>query len=164
MTNMPVRGVQPPPHLGLRALEPLVGDWDVQPVVQGNPIGTGRTRVEWTESGALLIQHSDADVPADAPRGWIANSPMPATCIIGLDDASGVFTMLYADSRSVSRVYQMTLADGRWTIWRDAPGFFQRYTATISEDGRTISGAWEQSPEGQTWSHDFDLNYLRRER
>jgi len=133
---MPVRGVQPPPHLGLRALEPLVGDWDVQPVVQRNPIGTGRTRFEWTESGAFLIQHSDADVPAGAPREWIANSPMPATCIIGLDDASGVFTMLHADSRSVSRVYQMTLADGRWTIWRDTPGFS---SATPPPSAKTVA-------------------------
>lgn len=163
MTNTSVRGVQPPPHPGLRTLEPLVGDWDVQPVVNGNPIGTGRTRFEWIESGAFLIQRSDADIPADAPPEWIANSPMPVTSIIGLDDSAGVFTMLYADSRSVSRVYQMTLTDGRWTIWRDAPGFYQRYTATISDDGRTISGAWEQSSDGQTWALDFHMNYLRRE-
>ena len=71
--------------------------------------------------------------------------------------------MLYADSRSVSRVYRMTFADGRWMIWRDAPGFFQQDTATVSDDGRTISGAWERSSDGVTWALDFDLNYLRRE-
>lgn len=164
MPNTPVRGVQPPPHAGLRALDPLVGDWDVEPIVDGKSIGIGHARFEWIESGAFLVQRSDADMPDDAPPEWLANSPLPATTIIGLDDAAGVFTMLHADSRSVSRVYLMTLVDGRWTIWRDAPGFFQRYTATFSEDGRTISGAWEQSPDGVDWSIDFHLNYMGRGR
>jgi hypothetical protein len=121
MTDTPVRGVQPPPHRGLHALEPLIGDWDVEPIVAGRSIGIGRARFEWIESGAFLVQRSDAEIPADAPPEWQANSPLPTTCVFGLDDSLGVFTMLYADSRSVSRVYQTTLADGRWTIWRDAP-------------------------------------------
>lgn len=157
MTDTPVRGTQPPPHPGLRALEPLIGDWEVEPVVAGRSLGAGRTRFEWIESGAFLVQRSDAEVPE-----WAENSPLPTTCIVGLDEETGGFTMLYADSRSVSRVYQMTLADGRWTIWRDAPGFNQRYIGTLSADGRTISGAWEFSPDGQSWSIDFELNYLRR--
>jgi hypothetical protein len=162
MTDTPVRGVQPPPHPGLKALEPLVGDWDVEPIFAGQSIGIGRARFEWMESGAFLVQRSDAEVPADAPPEWQANSPMPTTCVIGLDDTFGVFTMLYADSRSVSRVYQTTLADGRWTIWRNAPGFFQRFTGTFRADGRTIDGAWEFSADGQSWRVDFQLIYRRR--
>ena len=162
MTDTPVRGVQPPPHPGLQALEPLVGDWDVEPIVAGRSIGIGRARFEWIESGAFLVQRSDAEIPADAPPEWQANSPLPTTCVFGLDDSLGVFTMLYADSRSVSRVYQTTLADGRWTIWRDAPGFFQRFTGTFSADGGIIDGAWEFSADGKLWRVDFQLVYRRR--
>ena len=162
MTDTPLRGVQPPPHPGLQALEPLIGDWDVEPIVAGRSIGIGRARFEWIESGAFLIQRSDAETPADAPPEWKANSPQPTTCVFGLDDTLGVFTMLYADSRSVSRVYQTTLADGRWTIWRDAPGFFQRFTGIFSPDGRTLDGAWEFSADGKSWRVDFQLVYRRR--
>jgi hypothetical protein len=67
----------------------------------------------------------------------------------------------YFDSRGVHRVYQMSLDSGTWKLWRESPGFWQRYTGTISADGKTISGAWEKSPEGTVWEHDFDLTYTK---
>ena len=36
-------------------------------------------------------------------------------------------------------------------------GFWQRYTGTFSRDGRVITGAWEKSPDGSRWEHDFCL-------
>ncbi len=52
--------------------------------------------------------------------------------------------------------------DGRvWKLWRAAPGFWQRYTGQISEDGDTITGAWEGSADGQEWKHDFGLTYIK---
>src|SRR5438046_3135594 len=32
----------------------------------------------------------------------------------------------------------MSVAGGIWKMWRDAPGLKQRYTGTISADGKTI--------------------------
>jgi hypothetical protein len=45
---------------------------------------------------------------------------------------------------------------------REAPDFSpldfsQRFTGTISDDGRTISGHWEISTDGVEWDHDFAL-------
>jgi hypothetical protein len=37
----------------------------------------------------------------------------------------------------------MSLNDGVWKLWREASGFWQRYTGVFSDDGRTIKGAWE---------------------
>jgi hypothetical protein len=37
----------------------------------------------------------------------------------------------------------------------------QRFTGMVSEDGSTITGTWELSPDGSTWEHDFDLTYTR---
>ena len=55
----------------------------------------------------------------------------------------------------------MTLSDGVWKIWRDAPGFNQRFTGTLSDDGNTITGQYEFSSDGTTWSKDFDLTYRK---
>ena len=58
-------------------------------------------------------------------------------------------------------MYQMSLDDGVWKLWREAPGFHQRSTATISAGGATITGAWEGSPDGVTWSPDFSYVYTK---
>jgi hypothetical protein len=42
-----------------------------------------------------------------------------------------------------------------------ADPFPQRFTATVSEDGRTISGRWEKAPDGSAWEPDLDLTYRR---
>ena len=149
-------------HPALTRLNPLVGEWEFQTHVDGQPMGRGRTVFEWQEGGAFLVQHADAEpAPPDVPTEWVANSPLPVTTIIGLDDSADAFCMLYADARQVFRVYQMSLTDGVWTIWRDAPGFFQRFTGTFSDDGNTITARWEGSPDGSTWKRDFDVTYTK---
>jgi hypothetical protein len=144
----------------LRRLDVLVGRWETQPLIEGGPALISHTVFEWVEGGAFLRQIADTDaVPTDPV--WRENSPFPITTLIGLDDGDGTFTMLYADGRGVSRVYRMTLADGVWRQWREAPGFHQRFTGTISEDGNTITGYWEGSSDGSTWTKDFDMAYRR---
>lgn len=145
----------------LARLDALVGDWELSASIGGSEVTGGLTRFEWIENGDFLVQHADADVPPDAPAEWIANSPFPVTTIVGLDDARERFSMLYADARAVCRVYEMSLNDGVWKIWRNAPGFFQRFTGTFSDDGRTISAFWEMSDDGKTWRRDFALTYSK---
>ena len=55
----------------------------------------------------------------------------------------------------------MAFEDGTWRLWRDAPGFSQRYAGTFSDDGRTIDGAWEICEDGATWRRDFGIVYTR---
>ena len=69
--------------------------------------------------------------------------------------------MLYYDTRGVSRIYQVSLDGGAWKIWREAPGFRQRFTGTFGDGGRTIHGRWETSDNGSAWEHDFDLTYTK---
>lgn len=147
-------------HPALVRLDALVGRWTVQPKVDG--VGSAWTEFAWQESGAFLRQYSDADpIPPTTPDPWRDHAPFPTTAVIGLDDADGEFTMLYADARGVYRVYRMTFADGVWTMWRDAPGFNQRFTGTLSADGDTVDGRWEMSEDGATWKLDFELTYTR---
>jgi hypothetical protein len=80
----------------------------------------------------------------------------------GAGERPEAFRQHYFDSRGVKRIYEMTLRDGVWTLWRDAPDPFpQRFTGTFSDDGRTISGRWEKLEDGSTWETDFDLTYRK---
>lgn len=37
----------------------------------------------------------------------------------------------------------------------------QRFTATLSDDGNTITGRWEIAEDGTNYTTDFDLIYRR---
>lgn len=145
-------------HPALARLDVFVGRWTIRPHVEG--IGTAWTEFAWQDDGLFLRQFADADPPpATAPREWRENAPFPTTAVFGLDDATGEFTMLYADARGVHRVYRMTFDARALRIWRDAPGFNQRFIATVEAD--TIDGRWEMSEDGTTWRLDFGLTYTR---
>jgi len=84
-----------------------------------------------------------------------------ATWIIGGDDASALYTVLYADGRGVSRVYAMTFDGETWRIWRDDQQFSQRFEAVVSAGLDLISGRWEKRSSGEEWEHDFAVTYRR---
>ena len=144
-------------------LERLIGTWDFDTSVRGRFLGRGWTTFEWLEDGAFVLQQAD-DVPdPQTPREWSDNSPMPVRAVIGWDDTTAECTQLYSDARGVFRIYRMRLTDQALTIWRDAPGFFQRFFGSFHDES-TIAGAWESSPDGATWEPDFDMVYRKRPR
>jgi hypothetical protein len=154
--------MQDRPNPVLRRLDALVGEWETEVSIEGQLMARGNTVFEWLEGGSFVAQHVVAGSPLPgAPPEWVENAPQYATTIIGLDDAADRFYMLYADSRGVFRVYQMSLDDGVWKIWRDAPEFNQRFTGTFSDDGNTITSYWEFSSDGTNWAKDFDLIYRK---
>jgi hypothetical protein len=70
--------------------------------------------------------------------------------------------MHYYDSRGVFRVYETSVADSSWRVWRDAPGFSQRFTGALSDDGDTVAGRWELCRDGVHWADDVAITYRRR--
>jgi hypothetical protein len=46
-------------------------------------------------------------------------------------------------------------------MWREAPGFWQRYEGTVSKDSKTITAHWEKSSDASRWEHDFDVTCTR---
>jgi hypothetical protein len=144
---------QPTAAEALRKLEPLVGAWDlVGSPPGGEPWpGGGRSTFEWHPSGAHLVQRTVVELP-EAPD---------STCIIGCDAANGTYFQLYSDERGVSRVYEMSIGDGQWKLWRSGQPFAQRFTAALSEDGTTMLGRWEKSDDGVNYEADFDMTYRR---
>jgi len=147
------------PSLGV-----LIGTWEFASTRDGTFMGRGSATFEWIDDGAYVRQHAE-DLPSpDTDADWAAHSPLPMTSIIGFDDTTLEHTMLYADARGVFRIYRMSVTDDSWRLWRAAPDFHQQFIATIRDDGRTIEGRWESSPDGSAWEPDFDMTYRKTDR
>ncbi|HEX5610179.1 MAG TPA: hypothetical protein VFX45_08820 [Solirubrobacterales bacterium] len=144
---------QPDAREALARLEPLVGTWRMQAGPPGGDPwpGEGRAGFEWHESRTHLVQRWSVDMP-EAPNG---------VAIIGCDAANGTYFQLYSDDRGVCRIYEMSIGEGEWRLWRQGEPFAQRFRATISEDGQTISGRWELDDDGTGFVTDFDITYRR---
>ena len=69
---------------------------------------------------------------------------------------------MYSDERGVCRIYEMTIGNGEWKLWRKGP-FSQRFAATFSDNGKTITGGWEIAEDGVNYTTDFDLIYRKVE-
>src|SRR5215212_7518258 len=144
---------QPTAEEALGRLGPLVGEWILEARPPDGPPwpGEARTTIEWHDSGAHLVSRFTVEMP-EAPDGL---------SIMGCDAANGTYYQLYSDERGVCRVYEMSIGDGEWRLWREGEPFPQRFSATISDDGETIVGRWEKAPDGRTWETDFDLTYRK---
>lgn len=132
---------------GLGQLDVLVGEWTSSS--KRYPEGRGRMTVAPLEGGKFL--RIDARIEDE-------RFPV-STQIVGGDEASDECIALYYDSRGVHRIYRMTMGSGMWRVWREAPGFNQRFTGNIKE--ASIEGQWEFSEDGKSWKVDFDLTYTK---
>jgi hypothetical protein len=140
----------------LERLAAFIGEWDLEissisSYDDPSVIAQGHASIHWIEGGAFLIQHSEISAP-EFPR---------STAIIAPDDEADTYGMLYFDSRGVSRIYKMTFSGETWTIWREFPGFSQRFNGSFSDDGKVITAYWEESSDGSNWEHDFDIKYTK---
>ncbi len=144
---------QPTAEEALKRLEVLVGEWILEAKPPDGPPwpGQARSMIEWHDSGAHLVVRSTVEMP-EAPD---------SISIIGCDGAKRTYFQLYSDERGVCRVYEMSIGDWEWKLWREGEPFSQRFSATISNDGNTIVGRWEKAPDGSTWKTDFDLTYRK---
>jgi len=144
----------------LDRLDVLTGRWEMEASFDAGRLGPGTpattergglTTFEWLEGRYFLIQRFAADIPG----------PPSGIAIIGPGGLPGTLEQHYYDSRGVARVYQASLDNGVWRLWREAPGFWQRYSGVVSEDGSVIAGAWEASADGRDWRRDFGLTYIK---
>ncbi len=141
------------PNPALQPWSVLVGEWNTIGThrLRPNTILHGHTSIAWLEGGAFLIMHSEVEAEG-FPSG---------ITITGSDDAMEAYFTLYFDERGVSRIFEATLRDNVWKQWRNAPGFSQRFTGTIGDNGDTIHAVSELSEDGSTWKRDLELTYTR---
>jgi hypothetical protein len=132
-------------------LNAFLGEWAIEATHPAFPdtVVRGQATFEWLEGERFLINRARNDHP-DFPD---------SISVIGLVDER--MAMYYFDSRGVHRVYEMSLEDDIWRIWRDAPGFSQRFRGEFSEDGSTLTGLFELSRDDSTWDDDLAITYRR---
>jgi hypothetical protein len=143
---------------GIARLDLLVGRWEVTALSGEQTMSTSRSTFQWLGDRAFLVQRNDsihlAPEWVDAPK-WV-------DAVIGRDDHSDTFAMLYADSRGVCRTYRMSLDAGRWTLsTQPGPDFYQRFEGVFNDDRTMIDARWEASADGQNWTTDFNVTYRR---
>ena len=140
------------PNPALKPLGFLVGEWLTEgshPLLPGKTLH-GRTSFAWSARGAFLVMRSEIDEP-EVPSG---------IAIFGTDDDTKECSMLYFDERGVSRRYIVALRSDLWEWWRDTPGFSQRFTAELVDEGRRMVGHGEMN-RGERWEPDLQLTYTR---
>ncbi len=141
------------PNHALKSFNILIGEWKTIGTHPYLPNITlhGHTSFKWMEGGAFLIMHSEVD-EEEVPSG---------IAVFGSDDATKEYFMLYFDERNVSRKYEVSFRDNILKWWRNAPGFSQRYSWTIDNNGQTIIGKGELSKDGSTWEKDLEQTFTR---
>ena len=141
------------PNPALKELGKLVGEWKTvgtHPAVP-HKVLAGKSSFEWIEGGAFLRWYAEVE-----EEGFPAG-----IALFGSDDATGELFMLYFDEREVSRRYEVSVEDNVLKRWRNAPGFSQRYSWTITDNGNTIIGKGELCEDGTTWKMDLNQTYTR---
>lgn len=140
----------------LKHLEILAGDWEVELsnasfLPNSSDTLTSHISFEWLQSGAFLVMFMGNKPPGTPDAVWL----------ISRDELTQNYTVLYYDTRKVSRVYEMSFSDDEWKMWRNSPDFSQRFEGKFSGDRNIITAHWEKSINGSTWEHDFDVKYTK---
>ena len=134
-------------------LEPfaaMIGSWVTEarhPLV--DEAVAGSVSFEWLAGGRFLIQRSrhDHDLFPDS------------ICVIGAPESGDGLVMEYFDSRGVRRTYGVSLDGGVLRVWREHPGFDQRFSATLGPDAFT--GQWQLAETPGDWRDDLKVSYRR---
>jgi hypothetical protein len=141
-------------NAALQELDGLIGEWklsmaDAWFLETKDVEDAGSATISWLDDAFVVL------------RGTLGSDQSTWRWVIGRSDAREELVLLYHDERGVCRVFDMTFADGQWTLVREDPDFHQRFIATVEPD--RIVGRWEASEDfGTTWRKDFDLIFQRR--
>ncbi len=134
---------QPTAEQALQRLEPLIGEWTLEAIgSDGQPWpGEAGATFEWHDSGRHVVERSHVDMP-EAPDG---------VCVIGCDAANGTYWQLYTDDRGVCRVYEMSIDESSWKLWRSGEPFASG-SPRRSRTAATRSEAAGRSPRTRSTS------------
>lgn len=137
---------------GLRALQPLIGEWEFSMynawfLESMDTRVVGRTVIERLHDSFVVVRNVVDGKPDDI---WV----------IGYSDAQKKYQLFYYDQRGVSRIFDMNFDGKLWTFHREDKDFYQRFTAHVGAD--KIQAYTEASEDkGKTWRKDFDMEYVR---
>ncbi len=154
----------------LELLNRLVGTWATEATHPSVPdvVVHGSAVIQWLEGERFLMQRSRTDHP-DFPDslsiiGFMERDRADSVTEADRAAAGGPpLRMHYFDSRGVFRVYEVSIDPASWRLWRDAPGFSQRFTGIVADGGDTIVGRWQLCRDELHWADDLEITYRRRE-
>ena len=130
--------------------EVLIGTWTTEAKHRlVDEVVSGETTFEWLEGRKFLLQRSHADDERFPDGLWVIGSP---------ESGEGLVAE-YFDSRGVRRTYEVSIEDGVWRVWRDAPGFDQRFEARIGAD--EFEGLFQLAEQPGEWMDDLKVSYRR---
>ena len=156
------------PHSAFDRLDRLVGTWTTEATHPAMPgvVVRGTAVVEWLEGERFLTHRARNDHP-DFPDSLSVIGDMEhgrvddATGAVPADGGQPRLRMHYFDSRGVFRVYEASVDDASWRLWREDPGFSQRFTGLLADGGDTIVGRWELRRDDGHWADDLQITYRR---
>jgi hypothetical protein len=130
-------------------LDALIGAWETEATHPAFPgvVVPGRSTFEWLHGEKFVIQRAETTHP-DFPD---------SVSVIG--DFDGRTEMHYYDSRGVHRIYGLAFDGAELTIWRDDPGFAQRFSGRL--EGDTLHGVWGLCRDGSTWNDDLAVRWRK---
>src|SRR5690349_2717395 len=129
----------------------LIGTWATEathPLFDA--VVAGGVSFEWLEGGHFVVQrsrHEDERFP-------------DSICVIGAPETGDGLVQEYFDSRGVRRTYRVSIDDGVLRLWRDDPGFAQRFSAPLGRDA--FEGLWQLARTPGDWQDDLKVSYRRR--
>jgi hypothetical protein len=136
----------------LEPFDVLIGTWATEAKHRLlDAVVPGSVTYEWLEGGRFLIQRSRSEHES-FPDG---------ISVIGAPESGEGLVMEYFDSRGVRRTYGISLEDGVLRIWRDHPGFDQRFSAKLGHD--VFEGVFELAETPGDWQEDMKVTYRRRD-
>jgi hypothetical protein len=151
----------------LERLNQLVGSWTTEATHPALPglIVHGTAAFEWLQGERFLIQRARTDHP-DFPDSVSILGFTDRDRVEGAGGAAATsrepqLNMHYFDSRGVFRVYQASVEPGSWRLWRNAPGFSQRFTGVLADGGYTVAGLWQVCEDDVHWNDDLRITYHR---
>lgn len=135
----------------LAPFDALIGTWDTEAThPQFDGVVPGSMTFEWLNGGRFLIQRAES-----------AHELFPDSVgVIGAPEEGDGLVLEYFDQRGVRRTYGVALEAGVLRMWRDHPGFDQRYAATLHPDH--FDGLWQLATTPGAWEDDLRVTYTRR--
>ena len=129
------------PHPALQRLNPLIGTWDLT----GRTLGAkrddikGRVLIRWMPGGFFQEQRGEIEIPE-------AGLKVESVEILGYDPQTDTFPSTTFNSLSATPgSYAWDVRGKIVTHWTKGA----KYTGTLSDDGKTLTGGW-RSDDGST--------------
>lgn len=120
------------PSAGVRALDRLVGTWDITGGAEG------QVRYEWMAGGYFLLQHVELSQHGQQVRGFEVIGHLRP---FGEPPSEDVHSRFY-DDRGNTFDYTYELSGDTLTIWAGPKGSPAWFRGTFSADARVVEGEW----------------------